>query len=361
MWVPTLSRLYLAALIGALSSAGCGYGPSVADFSDPQDEDPPLDAGTTVEPDASAPDAAIADAGDCPGLCAPLPPLGEDGWSTPLLLWFGPKEEAPDCPPTASDLRWKGYADLEAPLDCPSCSCLPPKGTCALPSALTAADAICAAEGPGVTYTPFDPPASWDGSCTAAGAVPPGSGARSLTFGPLQMTEEGCAVRSDGDKDPKLKTPTWKTHAFACGGHEGYPPCKNGLFCMPAAPPPGFHACLFHTGEASCSARYPDRHIFYPEDGIVDTRACGTCTCAAPFGSACVGLVSVYSDNACRTLEAALMMTSSASQCADLPPGVGLGSKSAAHPVYVPGTCAPWMSAPTGAATPTKPVTFCCE
>jgi hypothetical protein len=345
-----------------VNAAGCADTFSTVDFSDPKDAGAPLDAGPNLEPDASTRDASTPDAGDCPGFCAPRAPLGEDGWSPPLLLWFGPKEEAPDCPAAASDRRWKGYADLVAPLDCPTCACEPPTGSCAFPVTLTGADAICKDDGAGVTYTPFDPPASWDGSCTAAGAIPAGSGVRSLTFGPLQMSEQGCAVRSNGGKDPKHDPPRWKTYAFACDGHEGYPPCKNGKFCMPAAPPPGFHACIFHKGEQRCPEHHPDQHVFYPEDGIADSRDCGTCTCAAPFGSQCVGLVSVYNDAACHDLQAALMMTSGAAPCVDiLPAGVALGSKSAATPVYVPGMCTPWSIQPTGAATPVGPSTFCCQ
>ena len=47
-------------------------------------------------------------------------------------------------------------------------------------------------------------------------------------------------------------------------------------------------------------------------------------------------------------------------QCFDVPPGMGLLSKSAKAPTYPPGVCQALGGEPSGEAVPTGPSTFCC-
>jgi hypothetical protein len=333
-------------------------------------DDPPV---SVEDPDCGTPDASAsedsADAADesppdaeddgatCAGTCIPRP----KGWLDPVLLWSGPKEEAPSCPAFAPALVYEGNAGLVAPSDCRPCTCGPPTGACGIPRTLTAAAATCAGDGPGVEHLSFDAPASWEGYCTAVNAIPAGSAVQSLTIAPLEMTEDDCMPETiePGLKEP---TPSWGTHALACSG-EASSPCKNGDFCLSTAEPPpeGFRVCVFHEGLSDrCPEGYPDQRVFY--DDYADTRACSDCACAPPTGSLCSTRLSVYSDNACEALQAAPIVTSAQAACVDLmPSGTALGSKSAEAATYTPGICAPFGGEPIGTASVKGPSTFCCR
>ena len=143
----------ICALVLAVVLAGCGHPTVIFDEKDPG-ASPGLDAG--------------ADAGeDCLGQCEPLAPAG---WTEhPSLLWIGPPDKAPtECPPRAPSKYYKGFADLNAPIDCDACTCGDP--ACVLPSGLVASDSpLC--QGP--MFTPFEAPSNWDGSCTSPGSPMP--------------------------------------------------------------------------------------------------------------------------------------------------------------------------------------------
>ena len=120
--------------------------------------------------DASA-DGPIGEG--CPGECVAWPPAG---WDWPSLLWIGPEEQAPPCPPL-QQVRYEGREELDASAGC-ECQCDPPVLGCAVP-AITTSTATCAMADAGPPQTPYDLPAAWDGGCAAvdAGSMGPGSSA----------------------------------------------------------------------------------------------------------------------------------------------------------------------------------------
>src|SRR4051812_26739271 len=50
-------------------------------------------------------------------------------WQPPTLLWFGPPDQAPECPLGPTTLSYEGHADLVAPSACEACTCEPPTGS----------------------------------------------------------------------------------------------------------------------------------------------------------------------------------------------------------------------------------------
>jgi hypothetical protein len=300
-----------AAVAVGVALASCFVREDVDLGGDPPDACAPdpgsgeIDAGEDSTPDTDA----------CIGACVPRLRLDEedDGWMGPLLLWSGPKEKAPACPDFTAGPVDEANADLVSPSECQVCTCSPPTGSCKLPSKLTAAGATCKDDGPGVEHIPFDPPASWDGACTTANAIPAGSGVQSLSIGPLQMVESGCTPGVDSP--PAVTPPTvpyWKTYAFTCeGGIDTNPwACKNGGECMPPAEPlpEGFRRCVYQEGLVECPKAYPVRHVF--NRGFDDGRTCSECDCGPPTGGMCSSLISVFTDSTCKVLQTASIVTS---------------------------------------------------
>ena len=371
----------LSAGMGAL--AGC---PGDADLCDPKNYP---DGCLSVSPslcctcpgdacfDAGAGGGSNGDAGDpgdasadgpienCPGQCLFYPP---SGWDKPSLLWMGPETEAPPCPTDAPDLTDTGYIDLDASNGCTACACAPPTGACTLPAALTASSTTCSGADAGANHTPFDPPAGWDGHCTAndailAGALcsgpPSGPCVRSLTIAPPTLDEEGC---TPGTATPIPSPPSWKTVARECRGAPFGDCGSDGLLCAPLSAP-GFLVCVFHDGDQDCPGPglgpYQERHIVYKS--YDDTRSCSPCTCDPPAGSTCTEQLSLYADGECGTNPSyVLTIDSSGPACFDLVPGAALGSKLAGQPTYIGGACAPSGGSPQGGVSPTDAVTFCC-
>src|SRR4051794_3197101 len=96
--------IYASLLGGLFSMAGCGGDPTIYGPCLPEE----IRAGTCKDPvDAGAGDAndAGGDGGSggsgggatsaCAGDCVPPAPLG---WFGPALLWYGPPDQATDCP-----------------------------------------------------------------------------------------------------------------------------------------------------------------------------------------------------------------------------------------------------------------------
>jgi hypothetical protein len=304
----------------------------------------------------------------CGGQCVPKEPVG---WFPPALLWFGPPEEAPDCPASAPAVGYEGHADLSVELfRCDGCACDPPAVSCALPVAWSAADTPICPAGPDAQRTPFAAPDPWDGACTTDNAIPAGQACpggpctQSLDIPAPLVISGPCASRTVPLPGTQRGEPSWKTLARACVGTAS-PQCTDpALTCAPAppaveAPAQPFLTCIFRDGEQACPVEYPDQHLFYT--GLDDTRGCTPCSCGEPDGASCTVLASTFSDEACLTVVAALLVRSNDAACTSLVDGTALGSKSATVVNTVPGACAAAGGEAFGEVTPTGAGTFCCR
>jgi hypothetical protein len=186
----------------------------------------------------------------------------------------------------------------------------------------------------------------------------------SVTIGPLQLIESGCAPRVATPPGPPLgpaDSPGWSTVAIECGAHRGGLCSNPGEICAPDLPPPGFRVCIAALGDHECFDPYPDKFVTY--QGFKDERACTPCACGAPSGGVCSGSISIYSDSACGSLPPLLVLPvwSNGDQCGEVLPGDGLASKSAGPLTYTAGMCKPSGGEPTGSPEPIDPKTFCCR
>ncbi len=282
-------------------------------------------------------------------------------WDSPTLLWFGPEEQAPECPLGPITTGYEGHTNLLAPGACEACSCELPTGSCALPSTIEVQADVC---GPQVDL-PIDwkAPAPWDGLCDEATQVVAGK-AYSLKIPPLTMAESGCA--SGPTVPAKVLASQWQTYARTCD--MAWPPSPVGhSICLTGSSPvpADFRLCISHDGELPCPATtdnvFTEQHVFY--NGIEDDRQCSPCTCGAPAGSTCTAIASIYTNATCSGVPLTQTTISSASEtCVDVQlPGQALGSKSASLVSYLPGTCPPAGGDASGTAIATEPVTYCCR
>ena len=294
----------------------------------------------------------------CEGQCVPLGPVE---WLGPALLWIGKENEAPECPPTAPVDSALMYNELNAPNVCASCECAAPTGSCALPTALTAASSQCPGDAAGVAHTSFDAPAGWSGACTTEDSIPANQKCngvacvQSLTIAPITLTEAPCAVSTTpiASKQPYV----WGTAALACHGSAAGSCMGAAEVCTPPAPD-GFKQCLLQRGDNECPSAYPQKHLFYK--GFTDTRSCTPCACSTPVGSTCSAQVSIFKDSACSAPILTYAIGASGPKCLDMLSGVALGSKLATEPVYTPGVCQVSGGEAIGEAVPEELSTFCC-
>ncbi|WP_437319745.1 hypothetical protein [Sorangium sp. So ce385] len=381
-------RIRSASLMGLLLLLGCGETPTIYGPCQPSEYGYPGcpwpeagpgdagDAGDTGGGGAGGAGGGGAGGGEeqaCAGDCIPPAPLG---WFGPVLLWFGPPDQAPGCPAAAPNVGYEGFADLAPePLACAACRCDPPDAataSCQLPLRWSAHTATtCAGEASGAVVTSFAAPEAWNGACTAVNAIPAGQDCggqpcvQALSVdAPAVLVTGACTPRVD-EPPPPARLDPWRTRALAClpGAYTECPGDRST--CMPSPeqpgvpPPGGFLTCVFHEGDVTCEEPYLDRHVFY--GGADDTRGCSACGCGAPEGASCTIMASVYSDGACADQVASSLVSSMASFCVVTPPGVALGSKSAELVAVDPGGCAPSGGEPVGEMLPAEPSTFCCQ
>ena len=284
-------------------------------------------------------------------------------WLDPMLLWFGPADQVPECPLGPATIAYEGRADLVAPPTCEACTCEPPTGSCALPSKIAVQAEVC---GPQMS-PPFswNAPVPWDGLCDGTTQSPSGK-AYSVKIDPLTMTEDGCAPGPP--VAAKVVSLHWDTFARGCDVDIPKGPTPRSL-CLPDAPlDPGFKLCIFREGERACPSDqlvnvFTERHVFY--QGVEDNRQCSACSCGSPIGSACTAMFSIYKDNdlTCNGPVFAQNTISSAGPvCLDIAlPGQSLGSKSIKSTAYLPGICPPMGGDESGSAIKTEPATLCCR
>jgi hypothetical protein len=303
------------------------------------------------QPDAGPPpsDAGVV----CPGVCVKA---NLDEWVGPELVWMGDEADAPPCPTIALLEGFTGHGYVDGPIHCGACSCGPTSGSCMLPATVTAAAASCAGDGSGVAHTSSDPPAGWAGLCNGESAIPAGKlcggvpCVQSITIAPAMPVQTGCLPIANTNASP----PPWNRFARACrttASRDGCP--ANDEVCTAAAPGPEFKQCISIVGNIAaweCPASYPERSIFYDRD----VPTCAPCACDFPTGSTCTGSIELYQDGSCSTpLGTSISINATDPVCVDVPPGSGLGSKSATSVFYQPGSCTPSGGTPEGKI-------FCC-
>lgn len=182
--------------------------------------------------------------------------------------------------------------------------------------------------------------------------------AQSLTIG--AATVEPCQPVSEGVEDiPDL---TFGLLAQECilGPLTSEGCTSTTEACVPA-PPAGFTLCVHrepHDPDLPCPELYPHRYFMYA--GVTDDRSCAPCGCGGPRGAACSAYVQVFTDGACGAPLAGATVAPGDPACADLPAGVGLGSKAATWTQQTPGSCTP-SGGPVGGIALSTPVTLCCE
>jgi hypothetical protein len=230
--------------------------------------------------------------------------------------------------------------------------------------------------------TPFDPPAGWDGACTANKTIPAGvmcSGklcVQSISISAPVVQEQPCQAHPHdpaplppgAQKSPRAEKPGKlpepppdTTIASACAPPSPWPVCKGDepKLCVPE-PGEGFATCVRQAGDVACPSGWPVRRLFFDE--MADGRSCSGCACSAPTGSVCLVSISLASDATCSgfPLQGAVVTSEKPTSCHDLPPGVALTSKAAAFIAYEPGACEPTGGETVGEVFPSDPVTFCC-
>lgn len=279
--------------------------------------------------------------GTCTGQCAPDAP----GWPAVFFqVWSGPAGSTP--PACPADTPYPGHGYLDTPPDsvsCSACSCGPSQGGCFQPPQMTANNAACPADAPGVQHASFDPPIVWDGTCTAKDPV---SSAGSLTVLPAQLAPDSqCGVSGVTATDVQ----GGKTIALTCSSPSNVPDgkCPNGKVCA-YGKVDGFLLCITEfSGDVACPVEWPDKHLYYDEGDLC------VCSCGAPVGESCTTEVTVYGDNACTKPLGSTAVSEDKPACVDVPPGSAFGSKSATPPVFHAGTCAPKLEK-------SHPRTLCC-
>jgi hypothetical protein len=401
---PLLGLLAVAA-VGAMSAQGCTTGPIV--YSDcPIDDDGkltvPLECCPCPTPEGCeilyyskgktpppVPDwccekgydvPACWDEGAsamprCPGECVPQAP---EGWDGPEFVYIGsgfgsgPDLSTPDCPIEAPNRTFEGWPEpVIEPPTCPTCACDEPLGTCKLPETWTVRSEPCL--GGGGVETPFDPPAGWDGACSANDAIPAGQlcggkpCVRSLTVSAPVIEEQPCKVltKEEGDsrEPPKLvpfAPPPTSTMARACASLNPWAACHEepGKLCPPTSGPE-FSTCVRKTGDEACPEGWPERHLVY-NDVDVDS-SCSPCECSAPTGGSCVVTFNAYATATCDGLSAGTAISAAdMPQCVDVTSGLGLGSKAAEVFAYEKGTCMPSGGQPIIDVKLDGGMTICC-
>ena len=268
-----------------------------------------------------------------------------EGFQGPFAWLERPVESPLRCMAPFEAQRIEAFSDLAAPAARCSCACGPLGNASCGPASLERyGDVSCGG-------------AVQEQLALAPGCnVIPGSGWASSTsfFFDAPAVEGGCLPLPSLELVPAA----FLTRHLACEGVLAHSGCEAGQLCAPRPDDP-FHArfCVVQEGDVACpeDGAYVERTVLYRD--ITDERGCQPCSCALPSGS-CTGTSAV--------LSTALNCSAVA---AGVPPegcvgGVGVGTFRSA--VYVEGSvpddaaCDPAVVVPTGDASGTEPITFCC-
>ena len=290
-------------------------------------------------------------------VCVPNAP---DNFDPPQPLWVGAKADDPGCSPEIGAFGNRQYNDIEIPAaGCPACVCGPVEGSCyAPPNQIQIRAGYC--EDLNVPSTDFSASEEWDGSCTSANALkagaecPENSGvfcAQSIYTSALPDPVEGCKPFSWPVPSLHSDRVTWNKSVLSCSATPIDLVCPDHDSTRFAVLPKGWRHCVRHQedGIHACpsESKYKNQVIAYGDKGYIDTRRCTECECKAT-GGICHGTFNVYEDEQCTKFLSMNSVNSETYDCANLVPGVAVGSKELVDLTYVPGTCEPSGGLPLG-------------
>lgn len=295
-------------------------------------------------------------------------------WIGYYALYDGPPAMLPSCPDEFPDANpYLGYGGLVAPAaTCSACSCGAPTGqTCNPPGALTIGDATCAGSNyctnsSALVIPPIGQACSSDGVFFAADVTcgpasidctNPGTPCNVSLIGGAPFVTGGSCAPAGGVAT--VVPYTWNSVGQACSnaGVAGLG-CGVGKSCVAkTAAPLESNVCIRKAGNNNCPAgQFSEKHLFF--DDATDTRGCTGCSCGGVNGGDCQMSVQVYSSSGTCTGQVASFLLPG---CADLAGNPQVGARKSTL-VQAPsgGSCQQSGGAPTGTATGTTPVTFCC-
>ncbi len=131
--------------------------------------------------------------------------------------------------------------------------------------------------------------------------------------------------------------------------------CDAGALCV-RTPESGYASkpCVYQDGDVACpGAPYTVKTLV--AQGLADTRDCSACSCT-PSGGSCGATVTAYTGGNCSSTAQPF---SANGVCAAQ--GIGALSAEMTNPVVTPASCAPQGGVPVGSATPSNPITVCCQ
>lgn len=163
-----------------------------------------------------------------------------------------------------------------------------------------------------------------------------------------------CSVDGGG---ATIAPPTWAKEILGCKEPSSalqQVDCSADQVCAPKPGPP-FEAklCILQAGDVACPPPpYLNRRLVYT--GTADTRGCAPCTCTVPSQPCTGGIVYTGPSSTCPPSGG----TTAFGACFSQGNFAGPRWLVAATPPAV--TCIAAGGTPTGALTPTTPVTVCC-
>jgi hypothetical protein len=309
--------------------------------------------GDAVSFDAN-PDVVEEAPAHCGGAfaCAPAVPAG---WNGPFELYAG-SNTAPACGAGFSGDMLDGNSGLSAaPASC-GCTCGPSAGVqCSSPDLTFYASSTTCSLGESCASAMLT-----QGACTQVDLSATCGAVLSTVMSLPQSTASGgsCAPVSTASVPPF----SWSTLARACGAAqpETQADCAAGGVCV-ASPSSPFRSafCIEQPGnQPTCpsidgSVGYTSRFVYFAT--IDDTRGCTTCTCGQVTGASCSGTVTQFqsSDGGCDNGQIIYPLGQTCDpvqQPADLELALTASG----------GACAASPTGPTGSATPSNAMTFCC-
>lgn len=302
--------------------------------SDAASTNPIADAGAAV-------DSAVPDSGPttgCPAGCLPPAPKG---WIGPSAVYDGPSESAPStCPSLYNSMEVTAHRALTAPPA--QCNCGAPafSGESCRATVSEWSNAGCAS-GPSVNLGDL-----YSVGCSAANTG-------YVFVGTPVFTPGTCAFPSPTTTLPDAG---FSTTDVSCGLPQQNPVCPTDALCVTAPAPslPYTRLCVHRTGDVPCaSADYAERFVAY--QGLDDTRACSPCQGTAT-GGACGGS---WGFGGCAGTGAPPPANYPTNSCSSVSyPQTGVNGGAMAPTGMV---CNQDGGAPQGSATPSGPVTFCCN